>query len=109
MTPSGTEPATFRLVALCLNKLRHQQRAPIPAVLLIKYGRVRNYTAAMINGSYMFGLQSSHCQSVYIGRTKGNDIPTDSYKWLVEEISVLHKKHLGFYSIRFILYMLFCV
>ena len=31
MTPSGFEPATFLLVAQCLNRLRHQQRAPIIA------------------------------------------------------------------------------
>jgi hypothetical protein len=27
MTPSGTEPATYRLATQCFNQLRHQQHA----------------------------------------------------------------------------------
>jgi len=34
-----------------------------------------NFTTAIINGSYMFQLKSSHHQAIYVRSIKGNRIP----------------------------------
>jgi len=36
---------------------------------------MHNFTAVIINVSYMFQLQSSYHQAVYVRSTKGNHIP----------------------------------
>ena len=36
---------------------------------------MNNFTVAIINDTYMFQLQRSHHQTVYVRGTKGNHIP----------------------------------
>ena len=48
MTTSGIEPATFRLVAQCLNELRHQQRARRMYTLYIIQRSIAGWTVTII-------------------------------------------------------------
>jgi len=51
---------------------------------------MHNFTVAIINGSYIFRLHSSHHQAVYVRSIKGNHIPV-----VYIELNMISGRYLG--------------
>jgi hypothetical protein len=67
MAPSGIEPAAFRLVAQCLNQLRHVNSIALERINLFNYFGVYVYVCIYTGRFIMFSVITN----IYNKKTKG--------------------------------------